>query len=79
MEALQSTHLYGRKLVVQYADETGSVEAMREKVQGNAVLICSSMQCYPMAFAFMNLQKILHSSPSKAFRASSRFMKAGSS
>jgi len=33
MEALQSTHLYGRKLVVQYADEQNSVEAMRQKVR----------------------------------------------
>jgi len=33
MEALQSTHLYGRKLVLGYAKKEESVEAMRAKLQ----------------------------------------------
>jgi len=34
LEALQSTHLYGRHLVVQYSEQDDSVEAMRDKVRG---------------------------------------------
>ena len=34
IDSLHSTHLYGRRLVLQYAAEERTVEAMRDKLRG---------------------------------------------
>ena len=37
MDALHSTHLYGRKLVLEYAEAERSVEAMRERLRDQQI------------------------------------------